>query len=190
MVETIYDISSESEQPSKVNIRSSILKNHETDVPTGINSAAWPSIYQKSDNGNLEEIYIGEVSGIHPNDFPEWKFTEDVFEILVSKRKTLEEVTKSTIMKNGLDSDNWFPINPIDYKTNPWLKINILNDINTIKEELVEKFVTRSVVLDNYSLFDKRTGLGSIQDYSKFDAIAANRTIYSKNVRYSVKYIS
>ena len=183
MVETIYDISSESELQSKANIRSSILKRYETDVPTGINSAAWPSIYQKSDNGNLEEIYIGEVSGIHPNDFPEWKFTEDVFEILVSKRKTLEEVTKATIMKNGLDSDNWFPINPIDYKTNPWLKIGILNDINIIKEELVEKFVTRSVVLDNYSLFDKRTGLGSIQDYSKFDAIAANRTIYSKNVR-------
>ena len=183
MVETIYDISSESELQSKANIRSSILKRYETDVPTGINSAAWPSIYQKSDNGNLEEIYIGEVSGIHPNDFPEWKFTEDVFEILVSKRKTLEEVTKATIMKNGLDSDNWFPINPIDYKTNPWLKINILNDINIIKEELVEKFVTRSVVLDNYSLFDKRTGLESIQDYSKFDAIAANRTIYSKNVR-------
>jgi len=183
MVETIYDISSESEQQSKVNIRSSILKRYDTDIPTGINSAAWPSIYQKSNNGNLEEIYIGEVSGIQPNDFPEWKFTEDVFEILVSKRKTLEEVTKSTIMKNGLDTDNWFPINPIDYKTNPWLKINILNDVNTIKEELVEKFVTRSVVLDNYSLFDKRTGLASIQDYARFDAIAANRTIYSKNVR-------
>jgi hypothetical protein len=93
MVETIYDISSESEQSSKVNIRSSILKRYETDVPTGINSAAWPSIYQNSNNGSLEEIYIGEVSGINPNDFPEWKFTEDVFEILVSKRKSLEEVT-------------------------------------------------------------------------------------------------
>ena len=183
MIETIYDISSESEQKSKANSRSSILSRYETDIPTGINSAAWPSVYQKNNNGSSEEIYIGEVSGINPNDFPEWKFTEDVFEILVSKRKTLEEVTKATTLKNGLDTDNWFPINPIDYKTNPWLKINTLNDVNVIKEELIEKFVTRSVVLDNYSLFDKRTGLGSIQDYSKFDAIAANRTIYSKNVR-------
>ena len=183
MVETIYDISFESEQKSKSNSRSSILSRYSTDIPTGINSAAWPSIYQNNTDGSSEEIYIGEVSGINPNDFPEWGFTEEVFDILVSKRKTLEEVTKATTLKNGLDTDNWFPINPIDYKTNPWLKINTLNDINSIKEELVEKFIVRSVVLDNYSLFDKDTGLKSISDYSKFEAIAANRTIYSKNVR-------
>ena len=183
MIETIYDISSEAEQKSKARSRESILSRYDTDIPTGINSAAWPSIYQKNNDGSSEEMYIGDVSGVNPNDFPEWKFTEEVFEILVSKRKTLEEVTKASITKNGLDTDNWFPINPIDYKTNPWIKINSLNDINTIKEELVEKFVTRSVLLDNYSLFGKGTGLSSISDYSKLEAIAANRTIYSKNVR-------
>jgi hypothetical protein len=183
MIETIYDISSESEQKSKASSRGSLLSRYDTDIPTGINSAAWPSVYQKNNDGSSEEIYIGDVSGINPNDFPEWKFTEEVFEILVSKRKTLEEVTKASTLKNGLDTDNWFPINPIDYKTNPWLKINLLNDINSIKEELVEKFVTRSVLLDNYSLFGKGTGLDSISDYSKLEAIAANRTIYSKTVR-------
>lgn len=183
MVETIYDVSFESEQQSKSNSRKSILSNYETDIPTGVNSAAWPSIYQKNTDGGLEEIYIGDVSGINPNDFPEWKFTEEVFDILVSKRKTLEEVTKSTVLKNGLDTDNWFPINPIDYKTNPWIKINTLNDINVIKEELIQQFVIRSIILDNYSLFSRTTGLASIDDYSKLDAIAANKTIYSKNVR-------
>jgi hypothetical protein len=183
MVETIYDISFESEQKSKVTSRKSILSSYDTDIPTGVNSAAWPSVYQKNTDGGLEEIYIGDVTGINPNDFPEWKFTEEVFDILVSKRKTLEEVTKSTVLKNGLDTDNWFPINPIDYKTNPWLKINTLNDIDTIKEELTQQFVIRSIILDNYSLFNKTTGLSSIDDYSKLEAIAANKTIYSKNVR-------
>jgi len=183
MIETIYDVSFESEQKSKSNSRSSILSRYDTDIPTGINSAAWPSVYQKNNDGSSEEIYLGEVTGINPNDFPEWEFTEEVFDILVSKRKTLEEVTKASTLKNGLDTDNWFPINPIDYNTNPWLKINTLNDINSIVEELVEKIIVRTVVLDNYSLFDKNTGLGSISDYAKFDAIAANKTIYSEHVR-------
>ena len=183
MIETIYDISFESEQTSKVNNRKSILSSYDSDIPPGVNSVAWPSVYQNNGKGGLEEIYIGDVSSINPNDFPEWKFTEEVFEILVSKRKTLEEVTKSTLTKNGLDTDNWFPINPIDYKTNPWLKINTLNDIDAIKEELTQQFVIRSIILDNYSLFNKTTGLSSIEDYSKLDAIAANKTIYDKNVR-------
>jgi len=183
MVETIYDVSFEAEQKNIASTRSSILSRYDTDIPTGVNSAAWPSIYQKNNDGTLEEIYIGEVSGINSNDFPEYKFTEEVFDILVAKRTTLEQVTKSTVLKNGLDSDNWFPINPIDYKTNPWIKINTLNEIETIKEDLVEKFIIRSAILDNYSLFNKTTGLSSIDDYSKFDAIAANKTIFSKNVR-------
>ena len=183
MIETIYDISFEAEQKPKSNSRSSILSRYETDIPTGMDSAAWPSIYQKNNDGSLEEVYIGEVSGINSNDFPEWKFTEEVFDILVAKRKTLEEVSKSTILKNGLDTDNWFPINPIDYKTNPWIKINTLNDIESIKEDLIEKFIIRSVLITNYSLFNDTTGLKSIEDYSKLDAIAANKTIYSKSVR-------
>jgi hypothetical protein len=187
MVETIYDISFEAEQSSKVNSRKSILSGYDSDIPPGVNSVAWPSVYQNNGKGGLEEIYIGDVSSINPNDFPEWKFTEEVFEILVSKRKTLEEVTKSTLTKNGLDTDNWFPINPIDYKTNPWLKINTLNDIDVIKEELTQQFVIRSIILDNYSLFNRTTGLSSIEDYSRLDAIAANKTIYDKNVREIIK---
>ena len=70
MVETIYDISFESEQKSKVTSRKSILSSYDTDIPTGVNSVAWPSVYQKNTDGGLEEIYIGDVTGINPNDFP------------------------------------------------------------------------------------------------------------------------
>ena len=85
MVETVYDISVSAEDKSKSTNRQSILQTYETDVPSGIDGVAWPSIYQKNDKGDLEEIYIGEVLTINSSDFPEWDFVERVFENLVGK---------------------------------------------------------------------------------------------------------
>ena len=183
MIETIYDVSSEAEQTSKSNSRNVILRNFETDVPAGINSVAWPTIYRKNGDGSLEEIYIGEATNVNKVDFPEYRFTEEVFEILVAKEKNLEQITKASVLNSGLDTNNWFPINPIDYKVNPWIKINVLNDIKEIKEELTKQIFFRIAILKNYSRFDKNTGLETIQDYANFESIAANKTIFSENVR-------
>jgi len=183
MIETIYDISKESEQEDKSSNRNKVLKGYETDVPTGINRVAWPTVYQKNGDGSLEEIYIGEIGGVNSIDFPEWNFTEEVFDNLVSKSKELEQVTKASVLKNGLDTDNWFPINPIDYKINPWIKINILNDKDEIYNELIKQIFYRVSILQNYSRFDLNTGLGNVPKYANFESIAANKTIFNKNVR-------
>jgi len=183
MVETVYDISAEAEQKSKSENRTKILSSFETDVPTGINSVAWPTVYQRKGDGSLEEIYIGEIGSINSVDFPEWKFTEEVFEILVAKEKELDEISKASVLKNGLDTDNWFPINPIDYEINPWIKLNVLNDKKEILEELAKQIFFRIALLVNYSMFDVNTGLSQIDKYVNFESIAANKTIFSKNVR-------
>jgi len=183
MVETIYDISTEAEQESKSDNRSKILGTYETDVPSGINSVAWPTVYQRKGDGSLEEIYIGEIGSINSVDFPEWKFTEEVFEIIAAKEKELEQTTKASVLKQGLDTDNWFPINPIDYNINPWIKLNVLNDKNEIVEELTKQIFFRAALLKNYSRFDVNTGLPEIDGYVNFESIAANKTIFQKNVR-------
>jgi hypothetical protein len=182
MVETIYDITKLAEDKSKSDARSAALDAVETDLPVDVDSLGWPSVYQKNSDGALEEIYIGELN-VTESDFPELKFTEDVFENLVAKSKTLEEVTRATVLKNGLDTDNWFPINPIDYEINPWIKLGVLTNEPEITEEIVKQIFYRSALLENYSLFDKNTGLGGIDKYVNLEAIAANKTIFSKPTR-------
>jgi len=189
MVETIYDISVSAEDISKSKNRKSILQTYETDVPTGIDAVAWPSIYQKNGKGDLEEIYIGEVSTINTSDFPEFDFVERVFENLVGKTKTLEDITKASNTKNGLDTDNWFPINPIDYEINPWIKLNTLNDVQSIGNELVEKFFTRIALLINYSRFSPSTGIDDVDGYARLEAIAANKTIFNEKARQIISNI-
>ncbi len=189
MVETVYDISQAAEQKSISSNRQSVLKTYETDVPTGIDGVAWPSIYQKNDKGDIQEIYVGEITGVNTSDFPEWDFVERVFENLVGKTKQLEDVSKSSILKNGLDTDNWFPINPIDYSINPWIKLNSLNDVKKIGNELVEKFFTRIALLDNYTRYSPNTGLKDIDSYARLESIAANKTIFSEKARQTISNI-
>jgi len=182
MIETIYDISYEASQKNISENRKNILKNYETDVPQGIDISAFPTIYENGAEG-LEEIYIGEVSGINRSDFPELNFVEEVFENLTSRTIEIEQVTTATNTGTGLDTDNWFPINPIDYETNPWIKLNNSDDIVKTKEELVEKFFIRLGILKNYSNFDNTTGFPTIDDYIRLDSIAANKTIFDKGAR-------
>ncbi len=183
MIETVYDISYEASQKSLSENRKSILKNNETDVPQGIDISAFPTVYQQGTDGSLEEIYLGDVSGVNRSDFPELNFVEEVFENLSSRTIELEQVTNATKTGVGLDSDNWFPINPIDYQTNPWIKFNSIDDIEKIKEEFAEKFFIRIGLLKNYSNFDNTTGFPTIDNYSRLDSIAANQTIFDKEAR-------
>lgn len=182
MVETIWDISYAAEQEGISNNRQNDLKGYETDIVDGAKEVAWQSIYEPNTDGSLKEIYIGEA-GVNPNNFPELKFVEDVFKIIVAKRKNLEQISRAAVLKNGLDTDNWFPINPIDYNINPWLRLNSLNSEKEIGEELVKNIFLRSAVLQNYSLFNTNNGLGNIENYADLEAISLNRTIISDNTR-------
>jgi hypothetical protein len=182
MVETVYDITFEAEQQNIVSGRQDTLSGLDTDIPTNVESLAWPSVYRPSD-GSLEEIYIGELGSVNSTNFPEWQFVEEVFENLVAKTKTLEQITKASLGTNGLDTDNWFPINPIDYKTNPWIRLGVSNSKEEIVNELVRQFFFRCAILQNYSTFTPNTGLKSLEDYANFDSIAANKTIFSEKTR-------
>jgi len=193
MVETIYDITNKSEAESLLPGRVELLSKYETDIPldmklkTGI---AWPSIYDKDESdGSFNEIYIGEAYGVTTNDFPEYAFVEDVFDVIVRKQKVLEQNTRNSVI-SSLDTDNWFPINPIDYEVNPAIELIGINSKNKLVDELLEKFFTRSTILTNYSLFDGSTGLGDISKYGEFDGIFFNEVIGGDPKKYNeIKYL-
>ena len=83
-------------------------------------------------------------------------------------------------MNNGTDTNDWFPINPMDYAVNPFLKLRFLNTEKEIIEYFTQQMLTRIALLENYSIFNTTTG-GFFSDYARFDAINAFETVKVNN---------
>jgi len=149
MVETIYEITKSSENLGSQ--RNNIIKRQQTDIPDTLlknlsdndKSIAWPSFYSSSDGEAQKEIYIGDVRGVTRNKFPEYDFVERVFDNFISKREELQQITKTSVLNNGTDTDNWFPINPMDYDVNPFLNLRFLNTEKEIIEYFTQQMLTR-----------------------------------------------
>ena len=183
MTSTVYDITKEATKPERGPERLSSLSQFQTDIPTDITTPiAWPSVYVENDSEGLVEIYLGDKEyDVDTSSFPEVEFVNEVFTNLVGKSKSLEQITKSSVLKNGLDTDNWFPINPIDYKINPWIGFGVLNDDKSMDNFISKNLFNRVSVLKNYSKWG-----GSVRTDDKFaalDGIAANTTLISPTIR-------
>lgn len=191
MIQTVYKITEKAEKVDK-NSRNYILRNLETDVEPNVldgRSIGWPSIYQRKGNGSYEEIYIGEVlnQGDFDN-FPEYKFVENVFSNLINKKKILSEVTSETISGNNLDKDNWFSINPIDYNETPFIKMNSKTTESDINNEFVKQILLRMAILGNYSKWTNEFGGNSPTDYAQLDALNYIKSVVDgqiKNINYN-----
>lgn len=183
MIETIYDITKQSENTTTSG-RKDILRRYKTDIPENLlkdnnsKSVAWPTIYKENGDGSIEETYIGEIIGASRTDFPEYDFVERVFENYIKRKSDLQQISVSN--KSVIDTDNWFPINPIDYEQNPYLLYRSYNDEPTVKESFISTVFERVGILENYSLFNSKTG-GSYANYGKFDALNAYETLKIDN---------
>ena len=186
MLQTVADITKQASQTSKKDRRKSALSAYETDIPSdNKNSYAWPRIYESKAKG-VEEVYMGDIKTLTNNysaDFPEFHFIDEVFDNLVARRKKLQEISKASNLKNGLDTENWFPINPIDYAENPFILMNNLNVEEELKEEFIKQLLVRSCILHTYSKFNKNSGSKNINDYANLDGISANKSIFSTTIR-------
>ena len=182
MVETVYDITKSSEDADVIQ-RNKILKKNKTDIPESLlkessKSVAWPTIYRDNGDGSIEEIYIGDVKGVKKQHFPEYKFVEEVYDNFLKRKSDLQQITINN--KGVLDTDNWFPINPIDYNENPYILFRGYNDEPKVKENFISTTFERLAILENYSLFTPNTG-GSFANYGKFDALNAYETLKIDN---------
>ena len=196
MIQTIYNISSLSEEKSLVSERNKILNKttYETDIPSSffkgsgqsIKGVSFPSVYTKSVGDEPgKEIYLGSIPNINEEYFPEVKFVNKVFDKIVNRREFLKQVTKASQTK-GLDSDNWFPINPMDYSENPFFIFNGLNDQESINRELFKTILTRLVLLKNYSNFSKPY-INEVSTFAKFDRLNAENSILTNNPKLLIK---
>jgi hypothetical protein len=182
LTSTIYNITKSAESKNKKS-RKDILQRYSTDIPDSVVSAAWPSVYRKNDDKSETEIYIGEVPGTLGTEFPERDYIEEVYSAFVAQQKNIANIGKNISDPNNNDRDNWFPINPLDYNKNPFVELNTTQTESKILEVLADRFILRTAVLKNYSLFDSTTGLPQYTDYANFDGINANLTIFNPKVR-------
>jgi len=183
MVLTISEITKKSENVDNVNQRNKIFNKNKTDIPESLlkesgKSVAWPTIYRDNGDNSIEEVYIGEIKGVKKQNFPEYDFVERVYENFLKRKSDLQQITINN--KGALDTDNWFPINPIDYQKNPYLSFRGFNDEPTVKENFISTTFERLAILENYSLFNRKTG-GSYEEYGKFDALNAYETLKIDN---------
>jgi len=184
MTATIWDITNESSAPGLKDARREALLRFQTDVPETITDPiAWPSVYVENDSGTLEEIYIGDSDHVSDtSSFPEVKFVEEVFTSLIAKTKSLEQTSKASVLKNGLDTDNWLPINPIDYKINPWIGFSTRNDDAKMDSFIAENLFTRVSILKNYSRWGG-TSSRTLESFGALDGIAANKAFVTPDIR-------
>ena len=182
MLQTLLDVSNDANTEEKYNNRKRFLIDNglETDIPQSIEKIfAWPRFFRTSDSEGSEEIYIGEADVItNRNSYPEYNFVEEVYSNLVNRRKELKNVsnTVKNIKKSGFDTDNWFPINVLDYSDNPFMLLNTLNTQNELIENFSEQVFKRSLVAKSYSNYD-------ISFIASLDGINANKTIFNKEIR-------
>ena len=186
MISTIRDITINSENANP-KFRNRFLISKNTDIPNSslINndkSVAFPSIY----NDNNEEVYIGSLFDIEKTFFPEIDFVDEVYRNIVNKKSVIENLTYDGDISSIPNSDKWFPINPIDYKDNPYISLGSDNNIEKINNSLIKTITTRVCVLKNYSKFSN-TYLNGVQNYAKYDAINAKNVIYNKKIRDVIK---
>ena len=186
---TIYEITKKA-SAIKFKKRKNILNRYVTDIPDSITtSIAWPSVYRTNENNPDEEIYLGQIVN-QPVDsyFPEKKYIDSIFNALVAREKVLKQVTRASATSDGQDTNNWFPINPIDYSENPFRSLNSYGaeTYEEMKNILANRIFLRSAILKNYSLFDTTTG-AKFQNYVEMDAINTNLSVYSSKSRSTLK---
>tara|TARA_R110002020_G_scaffold209049_1_gene414918 strand:+ start:15824 stop:21127 length:5304 start_codon:yes stop_codon:yes gene_type:complete len=185
---TIYEITKKASEV-KFKSRKNILKGYVTDIPESIeNSVAWPAVYRTNEDAPDEEIYLGEIDNPSVDTyFPEKKYIDSIFNALVAREKVLKQVTRATATSDGTDTDNWFPINPIDYSENPFRLLNLVNDYDEMKNILANRVFLRCAILKNYSLFENKTTGVNFNNYVEMDAINANLSVFSSDSRKVLK---
>jgi len=171
-LQTIYEVSKSAEEKnrdrqkalSKASVTSDLQLKEEFDFKSQT-IYAFPSLYVKEKGGFVEK-YIG-AEGIFPpgdensiNAFPEIPFIDEMIKKLVIQESTLKRITSQVVKakksKGGSDTDNWIPINPIDYETNPFFLLNSAqSETAEGKDILYKKFINilveRFLILKYYS---------------------------------------
>ena len=187
MLATQYDVAEAAHK--KRTSRNDDLKNYstQTDLPLDEDGNAisypWPTLHKLNQNeGTSEEEYIGNSNAfpnLKVNNFPEIEFITEFLQNYISKKAELFDANKisTKIATGGRDTNNWFPINPIDFRDNPYFNLITESSISAIEKQVGEILCLRAIVSKNYSFYDTN----SLEDLGKVEGINAYKTLFRKD---------
>jgi len=141
--------------------RYNLIGNNIMDVPDN-NTNAYPWFaYGEEIDSELKESWLGSnnlfKNGQNKNLFPELDFVESILNGIVDAKKGITEKNSlvSSILKSNEDTNNWFPINPLDYSDNQYYKVNNVRDLdgNILSSTLVKNIIERAIVTNSFSNF-------------------------------------
>ena len=191
MLATQFEVAEEAHNKRKS--RNSELKNYSSmsDLPRDDDGNAisypWPSLHINNPNeGTVEVKYIGN-DDFFPNltkeNFPEIKFIEEFLQNYITKKAQVISANKisAKISTGGRDTDNWYPINPIDFRDNPYFDLITESNIPSIEKKIGEILALRAIVSINYSNYKKTNAKNSLEDLGKLDGINAEKTLFNKD---------
>ena len=186
MLESLYDVSKKAEENGK--FRYGVLGGN-TDN-TGKVIYPWPTVYETDGDEGEKETWLGSINGVDESLFPEIKFVEDVIDGYVKTSKQLEQNRKLVAqVKQGNVTDNWLPINILDYNKNPYVEYNG-NQLWTnviegkgIPTELYKNLLVRTITLSSYSNLSD----GNLTNFAQIDGAVAATNIVVPNYRDTIK---
>jgi hypothetical protein len=175
MLESLYDVSKKAEENGK--FRYGVLGSN-TDN-TGKVIYPWPTVYETDGDEGEKETWLGSINGVDESLFPEIKFVEDVIDGYVKTSKQLEENRKLVAqVKQGNVTDNWLPINILDYNKNPYVEYNgnslwVDTTNKKIPTELYKNLLVRTITLSSYSNLSD----GNLTNFAQIDGAVAATNI-------------
>ena len=195
-IQTVYGVAKKAENRQKLRQKALQKTNVQSDLETKEKNDfssqtiyAFPSVFIE-ENGGFVEKYLGSEDVFEETDndsrfaFPEIDFIENIILSITEKEPKVQKVTnqlsKNNINNSTLDTNNWIPINPVDFKTNPFLYLNTNNASSgdlVLKNNFIKILLERYAVLSNYSNFK------NIKSYAKWDALLANKSLVDSRVR-------
>ena len=158
-LELLYNTSTKANDSKES--RYTYVSNNIMDVPDN-NTNAYPWFgYGEEKDGELKETWLGENSifnnGANRDKFPEIELVESILDGIVDAKKgiTAKNNLVSTILKSNEDTNNWLPINPLDYSDNQFYKVNDSRNLNGnfISKTLIKNIIERAIVTNSFSNF-------------------------------------
>lgn len=159
-LELLYNTSSKANDNKES--RYSYISENIIDVPENDKNAyPWFGYGVIENDSELKESWLGEnnifINGANRDKFPEIQLVENILDGIVDAKKNITAKNNliSSILKSNEDSNNWLPINPLDYTDNQFYKVNDSRNLNGdfISKTLVKNIIERAIVTNSFSNF-------------------------------------
>ncbi len=166
MIKTLYEVSVDSQSESLKKQRNKLFNSKFSlnDLPKDKEKVEtpypWATVFkQENDNTDPQEFYIGEeLKTTEETFFPEVTFVSEFLTKYLEGKSSINKAKRiaTKTQNSGADTNDWYPINPIDVTDNPYYKLLSVNNKEDFNKKLNEILVLRALTILRYSNYPEK----------------------------------